>query len=269
MWKSSFFYIPTVHDDRRHLQEIPFFIYFALHRGHPGNSHIFDKMNRYAIIVAGGSGSRFGSSVPKQFLPLAGTPVLMHTIRRFFNAGATIILVLPHSQVDYWNSLCRQHSFTIPVVIVKGGDSRFRSVKNGIDAIDASPGDIIAIHDGVRPLVSRIIIETAFNEAAQYGSAIPVVPVTDSIRQRMPDGNSASVDRSCLVAVQTPQAFDAISLKAAYSTEFNRSFTDDASVMEHSGHQMHLMAGDPYNIKITHPGDIEIAEILLRRGEPR
>lgn len=221
-------------------------------------------MNRYAIIVAGGSGSRFGSAIPKQFLPLSGKPVLMHTIARFAQAGAKIVLALPQAQIGYWNTLCKQYAFTQPVTTVAGGDNRFESVKNALAAITADKGDIIAVHDGVRPIVSQDVIENAYAEAAIHGSAIPVIQVTDSIR--MTDGNAShAVDRSRLVAVQTPQAFDASLLLPAYDTQYIATFTDDASVVEHAGHAVHLIAGDTCNIKITHPGDIEIAELLLRR----
>lgn len=224
-------------------------------------------MTHYAIIVAGGTGSRFGSAIPKQFLPLAGLPVLMHSITRFIDAQARVIVVLPREQVNLWHDLCQQYTFSLPVSIVTGGDSRFQSVKNALSTIDATPGDVIAVHDGVRPLVTAEIIKNAYTEAAIHGSAIPVVPVTDSIREIDGD-HSAAIDRSRLVAVQTPQAFNAAMLKNAYNVAFDPSFTDDASVVERAGHSIHLINGDTCNIKITHPGDIEIAEILLKRGKP-
>ncbi len=197
---------------------------------------------------------------------MAGLPVLMHTINRFAEIATSIILVLPNSQVDFWNDLCQQYHFTPPLTIVKGGDSRFFSVKNALATINATQGDIIAIHDGVRPLVPRHVILNAFSQAAEYGSAIPAIPVTNSIRELDSNRISHAVDRANLVAVQTPQAFDAITLINAYSVDFNPSFTDDASVFEHAGNAIHLIAGETCNIKITHPEDIEIAEILLNRG---
>ncbi len=224
-------------------------------------------MTNHAIIVAGGSGSRFGSVVPKQFLPLAGRPVLMHSIDRFIKAGASVTIVLPNEQVGLWNELCEQYSFHRLLAVAIGGDSRFQSVKNALATINPEPGDLIAVHDGVRPLVPVEVIENAYSEAAQYGSAIPVVPVTDSIRE-VAGGHSNAVDRSRFVAVQTPQVFDATILKEAYGVDYDASFTDDASVVEHAGHCVHLIGGDISNIKITHPGDIEIAEILLKRGKP-
>ena len=223
-------------------------------------------MTRYAIIVAGGSGSRFGSAIPKQFLLLSGEPVLMHTIRHFAVIGASVVLVLPQSQISYWHELCHKYAFTEPIKIISGGDSRFHSVKNGLKAINATPGDIISVHDGVRPLISQEIIKRAYDEAILHGNAIPAVPVTDSIRETQGNGLSKTLDRSRLMAVQTPQAFDAITLKNAYDTDFDASFTDDASVVERAGYAIHLIPGDTINIKITHPGDIEIAEILLKQS---
>ncbi|MGN1239077.1 MAG: 2-C-methyl-D-erythritol 4-phosphate cytidylyltransferase, partial [Muribaculaceae bacterium] len=174
-------------------------------------------MKKYAIIVAGGSGTRFGSAMPKQFLPLAGVPVLMHTVRKFAYVGAKVILVLPAAQRELWGELCEKYHFEVECTVVCGGSSRFESVKNGLAAVEASAstGDnpceaekcIVAVHDGVRPLVSVKVIEKAYDEAAIYGGAVPVVPVTDSIRHVEPDGSSRAMRRDELVAVQTPQTF--------------------------------------------------------------
>lgn len=221
---------------------------------------------KHVIIVAGGSGKRFGSQVPKQFLPLAGLPVLMHTIQRFARHASTITLALPQSQIGYWHDLCGQYAFSIPVNIVAGGNSRFESVKNAIDSIHVNDGDIIAVHDGVRPLVSDKVINAVFEKAASSGSAIPAIHVTDSIRMLDNDGFSHAVDRNKLVAVQTPQAFNAKRLKEAYDVPFSESYTDDASVYEHSGNKIHIVDGDSRNIKITHPDDIAIAEKILANG---
>lgn len=226
-------------------------------------------MDRYAIIVAGGSGTRFGSEVPKQFLPLSGLPVLMRTIAKFADCGARVVLVLPASQQEYWHELCDRYSFAVPCRVVPGGDSRFASVRNGLSAISASEGDVVAVHDGVRPLVSPVVIERAFAEASAFGSAVPVVPVTDSIRRIVAGGASQAMRRDELVAVQTPQTFDAVSLKAAYAVEFSPMFTDDASVYEYAGYEVHLIDGNVENIKITHPCDIAIAENLLKNGTTR
>lgn len=221
---------------------------------------------KHVIIVAGGSGKRFGSQVPKQFLPLAGLPVLMHTIQRFARHASTITLALPQSQIGYWHDLCGQYAFSIPVNIVAGGNSRFESVKNAIDSIHVNDEDIIAVHDGVRPLVSDKVINAVFEKAASSGSAIPAIHVTDSIRMLDNDGFSHAVDRNKLVAVQTPQAFNAKRLKEAYDVPFSESYTDDASVYEHSGNKIHIVDGDSRNIKITHPDDIAIAEKILANG---
>ena len=224
-------------------------------------------MMKHVIIVAGGSGKRFGSQIPKQFLPLSGLPVLMHTIRRFARHASSITLALPQSQMYYWKELCGHYSFSIPTRIVAGGDSRFESVKNAISSINIGDNDIIAVHDGVRPLVSDKVITDVFNKATENGSAIPAIHVTDSIRMIDNDGFSHAVDRSRLVAVQTPQAFNARLLKKAYDVPFSTAFTDDASVYEYSGHKIHIVDGDARNIKITHPDDIEIAEKILANGQ--
>lgn len=222
-------------------------------------------MTKYAIIVAGGKGTRFGSNIPKQFLPLSGIPVLMHTIKRFSNCNAEIIVVLPETQIQDWGDLCEKHSFSVKHTIVSGGSTRFGSVKNALNAINPNKGDIIAIHDGVRPLVSTEIINEAFSTASIAGSAIPAIDVTDTIRQLNDDNvNSKALLRSKLKAVQTPQTFDAMLLKSAYNVPFSESFTDDASVVEAFGHNVTLTSGSPRNIKITHSIDLLIAEELLK-----
>lgn len=226
-------------------------------------------MKRYAVIVAGGTGSRFGSAIPKQFLPMAGLPVLMHTINHFAECGAKILLVLPSVQQEYWRELCKEYAFEVEHEVVSGGDSRFASVKNALAAIDAAEGDVVAVHDGVRPLVPKSVIDDAFARAAKNGSAVPVVKVSDSIRHINPDGTSCAMRRDELVAVQTPQAFDAVALKKTYCVEFSSSFTDDASVYESAGYKICLIDGDVNNIKITHPNDIVIAENLLKYGKTR
>ena len=220
------------------------------------------------IIVAGGRGTRFGGPTPKQFLNLDGRPVLMHTIEAFAQAGVSdldIIVVLPHDQRPTWQQLCSKYGFSINHTVVDGGNSRFESVRNGIRAIEAcgNVDGVIAVHDGVRPLAGTELIKRAFDEAAQFGSAIPVVNVTDSIRAV--DGDSAShiVPRSTLRAVQTPQAFNAAQLIAAYRCEPSDDFTDDASVFEAAGHSVHLTEGNTRNLKITHPIDILVAEKLI------
>ena len=224
-------------------------------------------MKRYAIIVAGGSGSRFGSNTPKQFLSLSGKPVLMHTIDKFAAlAGVEIIVVLPAAFVGWWRDLCAEYGFATEHRVVVGGANRFDSVKNAIVTISVQPGDTIAVHDGVRPLASTELIASAFACAEEKGSAIPVVAVTDSIR-RVLDGNGSSepLSRESLRAVQTPQVFDAVALRSAYNAEYSPFYTDDASVLEHNGGMIHMIDGEVTNIKITHPDDLTIAEMLMKR----
>ncbi len=227
-------------------------------------------MKDFIIIVAGGSGTRFGSATPKQFLPLNGRPVLMHTIERFDRACSDrphfIRVVLPEDHIATWEALCKQHDFTVPHRVVMGGATRFHSVKNALSYCDyPHPDALILIHDGVRPLVSDHLILLARGTAARYGSAVPVVPVTDSVRQLDADGGSHIVDRSTLRAVQTPQCFNLEKLQKAYAQPYNPLFTDDASVYESMYHEpVALFDGDPKNIKITHPADLAVAEMLMQ-----
>lgn len=226
-----------------------------------------NSMTKYAIIVAGGSGHRFGSQKPKQFCLLAGKPVLMHTIEKFAAVpNCKIILVLPENFIDWWADLCSEYQFTTEHSVVAGGNSRFASVKNAISTItNVLDGDTIAVHDGVRPLISTALIEKIFSEAATHASAIPATEVTDSIRQTDANGHSTALCRASLRAVQTPQTFDAKLLIDAYNVPYAEFFTDDASVFEHAGHAIHLVEGEVNNIKITHPNDIFIAEFLLKK----
>ena len=218
----------------------------------------------YNIIVAAGSGSRFGANLPKQYCSLNGRPVLMHTIdnMRVAMPNSHIILVLNKDFVEYWNELCGEYSFESPMVVT-GGDTRWQSVKNAIDVIPAT-AEIITVHDGARPIVEEKMVERLINALDNAPGAIPVVSVTDSLRQVNENG-SIPVDRSLYKAVQTPQAFHADKLKEAYSLPFTPTFTDDASVMAALGYDVMLVEGDTYNIKITHPLDIEIAQLYLRQ----
>jgi 2-C-methyl-D-erythritol 4-phosphate cytidylyltransferase len=219
-------------------------------------------LKRYALIVAGGSGTRMNGPVPKQFMLLAGKPVLMHTLERFATYDPTIeiILVLPSAQFNYWKELCNQYDFQIPHRLVAGGDVRFESVKNGLAQII---GDgLVAIHDGVRPLVSHETIERCCNVAAKKGNAIPVLPVVESIRMVEENINS-QVDREKFVAIQTPQVFRVSEIKQAYKQGFDTIFTDDATVLERLGTQINLVEGNRENIKITHSIDLIVADALL------
>lgn len=220
-------------------------------------------MTRYAIIVAGGSGTRFGGEVPKQFQLLCGRPVLMHTIDKFTAAGAAVTLVLPQAHHALWNDLCKQYGYNTPHTVATGGASRFESVRNGLSTLSLNDGDTVAVHDGVRPLVSVELIEATYATAAEKGSAIPAITPSDSIRMVDADGGSHQLLRSDLRAVQTPQTFEASLLKGAYDVEFSPLFTDDASVVEAAGHKVTLVEGQPSNIKITHPVDLIVAERLM------
>lgn len=219
----------------------------------------------YVIIVAGGKGLRMGSDVPKQFLPLGGVPVLMRTISRFAGAmpQAGIILVLPESQHDYWRSLCRSHSFTVSHTVTAGGDTRFASSRNGLMAIPPDADGLVGIHDGVRPFVSEDVIHRCYAAAREHGAAIPVVPVTDTLRLICPDGGGHNVRRDSYRVVQTPQVFDIALARRAFNRPYSPSFTDDASVIEASGHSVAMVDGNRENIKITTPSDLIIAESLL------
>lgn len=219
-------------------------------------------MKHYAIIVAGGIGSRMNNPVPKQFLKLNGRPVLMHTLTRFSESEMKpeLILVLHKDQQEAWNKLCLEHNFQIPHILATGGDTRFQSVRNGLKKI-TEPG-IVAVHDAARPLVHVKTINTAFKAAAMYGNAVPAIPLSDSIRKVDPTA-SVAVDRTKYCVVQTPQCFNAETLKKAYSKEYKITFTDDASVVESLGETIHLIDGTPDNIKITSPMDLAIAEALI------
>ncbi len=221
-------------------------------------------MSRHAIIVAGGKGLRMGAEIPKQFLTLNGMPVLMHTIKAFrFNPNLLITVVLPQDQFDYWHWLCNKHNFTESYQLVAGGATRFQSVKNGLNSLpkDAS---LVAIHDGVRPILSKEIIENGFEVAEKKGNAIAVVPLKDSIRKQEITGNNYSVNRANYFLVQTPQTFTYPELFRAYQQAEDDNFTDDASVVEASGHAIHLIEGDYKNLKITTPEDLLVAALFLK-----
>ena len=217
------------------------------------------------LIVAGGRGTRMGGPQPKQFLELAGRPVLMHTLEAFdrWDASARLIVVLPEDQIDTWKRLCEAHVFGRIHRVVAGGETRFHSVRNGLGAV-ASNG-LIAVHDGVRPLVAPSVIAACFAAAADGGTAVPVVPVVESVREVDADGGSRPVDRTRLRVVQTPQVFRADVLRAAYCLPYDPRFTDDASVVEASGVAVRLVPGNRENIKLTTPMDLLLAEQLMRR----
>ncbi|WP_291859688.1 2-C-methyl-D-erythritol 4-phosphate cytidylyltransferase [Marinilabilia sp.] len=214
------------------------------------------------IIVAGGRGLRMGQDIPKQFIPLAGRPVLMHTMERFyrFNEALEIILVLPEDQFSYWQALCRKGDFRLKYVLVEGGDTRYQSVKNGLEKVT---GNVVAVHDGVRPFVSNETIERCFHAAQKYGAVIPVMELVDSIRKV--EGDSSQMrPRFAYRTIQTPQVFRTSTLKKAYQMPFCSDFTDDASVVEAAGYDITLVEGNSENIKITSPFDLVVAEAILK-----
>ena len=222
-------------------------------------------MNRYAVIVAGGSGSRMGSETPKQFLPIGNAPILMHTIKRFFTSNelVNIVLVLPQEQIERWHQLCEKYSFSIPHLIVSGGKNRFQSVRNGLNSIGVNEG-LVAIHDGVRPFISKRIIEETFAVAEQKGNAVAAVGLKDSIRLIDKKGNK-SVQREDYMIIQTPQTFKISQIRDAFHKADTDQFTDDASVAEAAGYSIELVDGSYENIKITTPEDLAMAEAILKK----
>ncbi len=214
----------------------------------------------YAIIVAGGKGLRMGAPVPKQFLPIGGKPVLMRTIERFraYSGDLKIILVLPEDQQSFWSKLCAEHDFQVEVQCANGGSTRWESVGNGLKLIPDGAQGAVAVHDGVRPFPSIEVISRCYDTAKRTGTAVPVVPVVETLRRT--DG--ITVPRSDYRLVQTPQVFDIKLLKEAYRQPYSERFTDDASVVEAAGHTITTVDGNRENIKITTPFDMIVAEAL-------
>ena len=219
-------------------------------------------MKFYAIIVAGGSGKRMQSALAKQFLLLNEKPVMMHTLQAFFYSQfhPEIILVLAKADHDFWRELCIKYHFNIPHTLVEGGEERFHSVRNGLLTIKED--GVVAIHDGVRPLVSRALITQTFKEALAHGNAVPYIKPSDSVRQLGGD-SSKIINRDHLALIQTPQTFVLTQLRTAYQQSFSKTFTDDASVVEAAGFPINLVEGHRNNIKITYPEDLELANFLL------
>ena len=215
-------------------------------------------MKKVALIVAGGKGERMNADIPKQFLLLNNLPILMHTIKQFSHFEE-IVLVLPKSQFDYWNGLCKNNDFNQIHILVEGGETRFHSVKNGLDKIDNT--SVVAIHDGVRPLISTALINNLVGETKSGRGVIPIIPVKNSIR-KIEGENSVHIDRSNLYKVQTPQCFLSADIKEAYTQDFSGTFTDDASVFEANGGKINTLLGEEKNLKITTQEDLNIAEIL-------
>ena len=218
-------------------------------------------MTRTALIVAGGKGLRMGSDLPKQFLPIGGKPVLMHTIEAFyrFDEEMKIVLVLPQEHQTFCREHCQKYHFSIGHVLADGGETRFHSVKNGLAYVE--PG-LVGVHDGVRPFVSRQVIERCYQLAETKKAVIPVVDVVETIRH-LTDTGSETVSRSDYKLVQTPQVFDVELLRRAYAQEYTSFFTDDASVVEAMGESVYLAEGNRENIKITTPFDLKISSVLV------
>lgn len=232
------------------------------------------ESENHIIVVAGGKGLRMGADLPKQFLPIGGKPVLMHTMERFheYDPQMEIILVLPREQQAHWHRLCRDHAFAVGHRIVDGGASRFQSSWNGLRALPPDARGLVGIHDGVRPFPSTDTIRRCYEAASRTGAAIPALPLVDSLRHIEPQGHSTAVDRADYRIVQTPQVFSIPLLKAAYEEALRQAgpadpstlpFTDDASVVEAYGHPVTLVCGNPENIKLTTPFDLTLAEALL------
>ncbi len=219
-------------------------------------------MEVYIIIVAGGIGQRMGNLTPKQFHLLDGRPVVMRTFDAFsdFYGKAKFLLVLPGREIGRWKHLRHEFKFDVPHEIVEGGPTRFHSVKNALSLVPEKC--LVFIHDAVRPLVDKTTIANCYRTAKVHGNAIPVVPLQNSIRKGE-NGLSHSVNREDYKIVQTPQVFSSSLVKKAYSGAYNEQFTDDASVVESMGTQLHIVEGNPDNIKITRPGDLGYAEAVL------
>lgn len=231
------------------------------------------KRSIYLIVVAGGQGTRMGLSVPKQFLDLDGKAVLHRTIEQFLAADPSIkvVTVLPKEHIGTWKNYCMEHGFSLPQIIVEGGITRFHSVSNALEKVPA--GAVVAVHDGVRPLLSVGMIRRMLGQMAYVRALVPVVPSVDTLceLEKQADGGlsepavPAKVDRSRIFAVQTPQIFLSEDIKAAYSQPYDVSFTDDASVVKRKGIPVSFTQGERLNIKITTQEDLELAKALLPR----
>lgn len=214
------------------------------------------------IVVAGGSGSRMGADLPKQFLPLRGMPLLMHTLANLhaMDGSMRIVLALPNGHIATWARLCADHAFRVPHDVVAGGDTRFRSVQHALNMAQGS--HLIGVHDGVRPFVSKDVVERCFRAADEFGAAVPTVPVIESLRKMNGEGSEV-VDRNDFRAVQTPQCFRTEILVSAFATATHDRFTDDAAVVEATGRHIALVEGNTQNIKVTTPLDMRLADLLI------
>ncbi len=222
-------------------------------------------MRRFVLITAGGSGQRMKTDLPKQFLEIAGKPLLMHTFEVFlrFDQALEFVLVLPENTFDFWKESCLKHNFRQPHQLAPSGPTRFHSVKSGLRLV---PNDaLVAIHDGVRPLVSVEVIERVFHLAQKMGNAVPSVAVNESLRLT-DHALSKPLSRDKVRMIQTPQCFRADLIKKAYNRNYDETFTDEATLFEADGHRIHLTEGNRENIKITTPADLKIAAALIASG---
>lgn len=225
----------------------------------------------FAVIVAGGSGTRMGSDIPKQFLPVGGKPILVHTVKKFlsYQENLLIKLVLPVTGMTYWEENCQHYFSSLDlqrVQLVEGGSSRIASVENGLSAISEDVENAwVAIHDGVRAFVNHEMIQSSFEVAKEKGAAVCCVPVKSSIRETSSTGESKAVDRSRFLHVQTPQTFSLSTIKQAYASRPHERFTDDASIYEEVIGPVSISQGSYDNIKITTPEDMFVAEALLKK----
>jgi 2-C-methyl-D-erythritol 4-phosphate cytidylyltransferase len=221
-------------------------------------------MREEVIIVAGGIGSRMKSELPKQFIAVHDRPVIIHAVEKFYRwkPDMHVVVVMNKSFLDHWAQIREQNFAGKDITTVEGGDTRFQSVKKGLSKLKYS--GVVAIHDAARPCVSVKVIGDCFRVATLKKTAIPVLQVTESLRKIEADDSSISVNRNDFVVVQTPQCFHTELLKEAYKVDFDALFTDDASVVEAAGDEIHLVAGNPENIKVTEPSDLVLAEVFLR-----
>lgn len=222
---------------------------------------------RFAIIVAGGTGTRIQSTMPKQFLPLGGLPMLAHSLRAFysFDPDIRLLLVLPEQHIATWQALSQEFKLDVLYQVIHGGEERFYSVRNALHTIHDEHG-LVAVHDAARPFVSVELIERCYQKAAELSSAIPSLPLKDSIRVQQ-EGNWRPADRTHYRSVQTPQVFDLHALKKAYHQPYNPLFTDDATVYELAGYPVHLLEGEDKNWKVTTAQDLEYAQYLFDSGK--
>ncbi len=220
-------------------------------------------MKNTVIIVGGGMGLRMNNTLPKQFMEINHRPLLFYTIERFyhFDQNISIILVLPETYHIYWNKWCKKYSFQIPHHLVAGGEARYHSVKNGLSMTERK--SLIAIHDAVRPFITTDFLQKAFETAAKNGSAVPVLNVNETVRQ-ISDTSSTILPRKEIYTVQTPQIFKAEWIYKGYEQPYTKDITDDAILVEKAGYNLTFMEGLRYNIKITFPEDMLLAEAWLK-----